>query len=214
MCLCVLICMHETTTMLSHWKVSSMLVSQEYYKSQAHLSSPLEELPQVIQKNISKISLIQEKTKSQHEVPVCNCISFWPRELDNVVKDPHLEASLYSATCNNIDECLSSIEVIVVADSIRICIKGRTVSKTCRIKIKNQNIRRWELNNQCIASVKKELSMHYEHDGTPNVVVMQAFEWRHLLWHYNIAILKKENWAQLSGKLLTLQDKNGNYNLV
>lgn len=53
-------------------------------------------------------------------VPVCNCISICPRELDSVVKDPHLEVSLYSATCDKTTACPSTMAAIVEAASIRI----------------------------------------------------------------------------------------------
>lgn len=31
--------------------------------------------------------------------PVWSCINICPKELDSAVKDPHLDDSLYSATC-------------------------------------------------------------------------------------------------------------------
>jgi hypothetical protein len=56
---------------------------------------------------------------STDNIPACNCIKILPREPDRVVKDPCLDDSLYSATCESTKDCPSNIVTIADTASTR-----------------------------------------------------------------------------------------------
>lgn len=55
----------------------------------------------------------------QIPIPECSCIKICPRELESVVKDPHFERPLNSATWREIDAGPSNIAITVEAAAIR-----------------------------------------------------------------------------------------------